>query len=605
MRRLTLTLRDAWRVILDAWSGVRAHLPTLALYEIVIAVAVAAVLLPALTWVSHALVRSSGRPAVSNFDLVAFGLTPGGLALLSTLALAYVGGRVLHEALVVTTIVGHVPSWRDAVARVSGRLPSLLVMVAMMLVIIIAACLPLLGLALLTVGTMLGDHDINYYLAERPPAFQRLTLVVGAIALVGVAVLWVVSVLMSFASSLVIFERERPWRAIRRSVRSAWHTRERTISAHLALTLLIVAATSGIGLLMWLIQETTLALADGTLAGVLFGVALLLTLQTFVAVALSFATFSMRSALIARLYQRVFSITDVPALKTRPLAPRRWMVAGALVLVLAGTVATSWLIVRGMSLNDTTIITAHRGASMVAPENTLGAIEAAIADGADMIEIDVQETSDAEIVVLHDKDLMRVAGDPRRVWEMTADEIRQVDIGSWFDPTFADQRVPTLREVIGVVRGRAMLLIELKYNGHDVDLARRVIDIVREEGIEDACMIMSLEMKGVEESRRLAPEIPVGAIVATSVGDPARLDVDFLGLSADNAESAHIARFTAAGLGTHVWTVNTEPEINRFYDLGVDGIITDDVALAVAIRNQRADMSLAERILLWFRTRMG
>ena len=596
-------LRETWRVIVDAWAGVRAHLGTLVFFEIVIAASAAVVILPTASWISQTLVRASGRPAVSNFDLVAFGLSPEGVALILLLALGYVGARVLHESLVVTTIVSDTPGWKDTIARIGKRVPRLLSMVAIMIATVGVACLPLVGIALLAADTMLGDHDINYYLAEKPPAFRKLTLVVGAIAIVGIATLWTLSVLLSFASSLVIFEDERPWGAIRRSVRTAWHARGRVITAHLTLTAGIAAGTLVIGLLMWLIQEGTLALAGMSITGVLIGVALLLTLQTVVAVTISFLTFSMRSAVIARLYQRIFSVADVPRTAGR-LPSRRWAVAGVLVLVTLGTVATSWLIVQGATLDDRTMITAHRGSSLRAPENTLIAIQAAIDDGADMVEIDVQETSDGRIVVLHDKDLMRVAGDPRRVWEMTADQIRQVDIGSWFDPAFADQRVPTLREVIEIVRGRALLLIELKYNGHDVDLARRVIDIVRDQGIEDACMIMSLDMKGVEETRRLAPAIPVGAIVATSVGDPARLDVDFLALSAGKTDGARVSRYTGAGLGVQVWTVNTTPEINRFYDLGVEGIITDDVALAVSIRDQRARMTLAERILLWFRNRM-
>ena len=597
-------LREAWRVIVDAWAGVRTHLGTLVFFEIVIAVIAASVIVPLATWVGQTLVRSSGRPAVSNFDLVAFGLTPGGMTLIVLLALGYVGTRVLHEALVVTTIVSHTPGWKDTIARISRCLPRLVTTVAMMLGVIAIVCLPLAGLALLAAATMLGEHDINYYLAERPPAFRRLALIVGAIVLAGIAMLWTLSVLLSFASSLVIFEDERPWPAIRRSVRTAWHARGRTITAHLTLTIILAMGTSVIGLFMWLIQEGTLTAAGASLAGVLVGVAMLLTLQALVAIALGFLTFSMRSAVIARLYQRIFSVAEVPIVDASPLASRRWAAGGVLALIAAGTVGVSWLIVSGARLSDSTLITAHRGSSMRAPENTLSAIQAAIDDGADVVEIDVQETSDGEVVVLHDKDLMRIAADPRRVWEMTAAQIRQVDIGSWFDPAFADERIPTLREVIGVVRGRARLLIELKYNGHDVALARRVIDIVREEGIEDACMIMSLDMKGVEETRRLAPGIPVGAIVATSVGDPARLDVDFLALSADKATSARVGRYTAAGRGVLVWTVNAAPEINRFYDLGVEGIITDDVALAVSIRDARAEMTLAERILLWFRHRM-
>src|SRR5262249_2835558 len=110
-------------------------------------------------------------------------------------------------------------------------------------------------------------------------------------------------------------------------------------------------------------------------------------------------------------------------------------------------------------------VTAQRGHARAAPENTLSAVRAAIASGADYAEVDVQQTADGVVVLLHDRDLKRVAGVSRRLDELSYDEVRRLDVGSWFSPAFAGERVPTLVEVIDLCRGRIRLNIELKFFG--------------------------------------------------------------------------------------------------------------------------------------------
>ena len=138
-------------------------------------------------------------------------------------------------------------------------------------------------------------------------------------------------------------------------------------------------------------------------------------------------------------------------------------------------------------------ITAHRGGAGVAPENTLAAIRQAIAAGADWIEIDVQESQDGVVVVVHDSDLARVGNNPVKIWAATADELRSVYIGSHFDPAFSDERVPTLEEVLQTCKGKAGVNIELKYYGHDQDLENRVIELVERFQMETEIVVMSLE----------------------------------------------------------------------------------------------------------------
>ena len=158
----------------------------------------------------------------------------------------------------------------------------------------------------------------------------------------------------------------------------------------------------------------------------------------------------------------------------------------------------------------------------------MAALEAAIEDGADLIEIDVQESADGRVVVLHDKDLLRVAGISRGIWTMQSDELALIDVGSWFAREFADQRIPTLEQALIATRGHARLLIELKYNGHDHALAERTLEVLRRTDTRDA-LIMSLDVQGLRQVRQLDPSLPVGWTVGASIGDLSRIDTEFPG----------------------------------------------------------------------------
>jgi glycerophosphoryl diester phosphodiesterase len=139
--------------------------------------------------------------------------------------------------------------------------------------------------------------------------------------------------------------------------------------------------------------------------------------------------------------------------------------ASAVVLIVC--VVGGYLAMRDLDWNDHAQIIAHRGGAGVAPENTLAAFKRGIADGADWLELDVQENADGVVVIEHDRDFMRVAGVNLEVWKATNADLA---VGSSFDPAFLDQRVPTLREVPELAKGRAGVFIELKYYGHDQNL---------------------------------------------------------------------------------------------------------------------------------------
>ena len=242
-------------------------------------------------------------------------------------------------------------------------------------------------------------------------------------------------------------------------------------------------------------------------------------------------------------------------------------------------------------------ITAHRGAAGSAPENTVASIRAALDQGADWVEIDVQETADGEVVVIHDSDFMKIAGNPLKVWDATLQDISELDIGSWFGPNFSGERIPTLREILGMVRDRATLTIELKYYGHDEQLEQRVVDLVEAAGMADQVAVISLKYPALEKIRALRPEWPTGLLTARALGDLTAVDTDFLAVNTAIATRAFIRRAHAAGKKVFVWTVNDAVAMSIMVGRGADGLITDYPAVAREVLEYRAGLGAVERLL--------
>jgi glycerophosphoryl diester phosphodiesterase len=240
----------------------------------------------------------------------------------------------------------------------------------------------------------------------------------------------------------------------------------------------------------------------------------------------------------------------------------------------------------------------------LAPENTLAAIRAAIESGADGAEIDVQLSADGVVAVFHDEDLMRLAGDPRRLAELTIGELQRFDVGSWFGPEFRGERIPTLDAILEEAGDRLTLNIELKMTriGSDpAPLVRGVLDALDRHGARGRCVISSLSSGALAEVRRQAPDIRIGFIIFEAVGDPTRLDLDFLSVREAIATDDLIARARRRGWPVHVWTVNDPDRLASLVDRGVSDVLTSDPAVMVARRAELSALGELDRLLLWYR----
>ena len=256
----------------------------------------------------------------------------------------------------------------------------------------------------------------------------------------------------------------------------------------------------------------------------------------------------------------------------------RRMLAGlaAAVVVSIGVGAAAMV---GVRLDDDTEMTAHRAGAAARPENSVAACEQAVRDGADWIEIDVQETSDGEVVVIHDRDLMKLGGSPLNVWESTAADLRAVDVGSSFDAKFSDVRLATLGEMLDAAKaGGIGVVIELKHYGHAQQLEERVAKIVEDHEMVDHIVIMSLDAASLKRMRELRPTWTIGRLTAVPVTDLTREQVEFLAVSTRMATPEFIRKAHARGKDVYVWTVNDAATMFEMTSRGADNLITDDPA---------------------------
>jgi glycerophosphoryl diester phosphodiesterase len=223
------------------------------------------------------------------------------------------------------------------------------------------------------------------------------------------------------------------------------------------------------------------------------------------------------------------------------------------------------------------MVIAHRGASGYAPENTLAAMKKAIEMNAEMSELDVQETADGEMIILHDASLKRTTGVDKNIWETKYEELKGLDAGGWFSDEYKGEPIPTFQEIVDLVKGKMKINIELKTNKHEKMLAERTLKIVEANGFLDQVVFTSFKFAEIDKIRELNKEAKVGYLfgrVPTDV-NVFTADVDLLSVNLKSVDAEFMKKAKANGKEVAVWTVNKPEDMKRMISLGVDAIITN------------------------------
>ncbi len=227
-------------------------------------------------------------------------------------------------------------------------------------------------------------------------------------------------------------------------------------------------------------------------------------------------------------------------------------------------------------------VTAHRGASVMYPENTMSAFYGALELGADWIELDVQQTKDKVLIILHDTNLKRTTGVSKNTWEVNYDEVKTLDAGSFFDKKFKGEKIPTLEEVIKFAKEKNIKLnIELKPTGYEKDFEKDVVNLIKKYHFEDSCVITSQVYNVLENVKKYGKDIKTVYVMSLAYGDILKLEAaDNFSIEESSVNKTMVKKVHNAGREIYVWTVNNKESISKMIDLNVDNIITDNISLA-------------------------
>jgi glycerophosphoryl diester phosphodiesterase len=235
--------------------------------------------------------------------------------------------------------------------------------------------------------------------------------------------------------------------------------------------------------------------------------------------------------------------------------------------------------------SDLPLIIAHRGFSAVAPENTLSAFRYAIRLKADMIELDVRLTKDETPVVIHDTKVDRTTNGTGKVKNFYLWSLRELDAGSWFDPKYKGEKIPTLEEVLTLANGKIPINVEIKSSAGRERITEKVLAKIYEHDFAENVLISSFDPRVLRKVRKLTDKIPTGFLYHYPIYFNPVKTLENLGAVA----LIHNFKFTNqklvkkihdAGLKIFVYTVNKPQDIEKMLSIGVDGIITNDIKLA-------------------------
>jgi glycerophosphoryl diester phosphodiesterase len=232
--------------------------------------------------------------------------------------------------------------------------------------------------------------------------------------------------------------------------------------------------------------------------------------------------------------------------------------------------------------NNELIIVAHRGSSGTAPENTLSAFREALSAGANMIEADIQVTSDSEIVVFHDKGLSRTTNGVGFTRNQNLSDIKSLDAGSWFDKKYSGERVPLLTEVLDLIQNKAYLNLEIKNvnNNHYLDNLKKILSILNDYNYLDKVLISSFYYDSINFIKKAYPEVATAAIkipkdnrLPSEIAREIRCDAFVCSISEINNDIAIDAIENNIYLG--VYSIDNKEDLMKALQLKIKAIVTN------------------------------
>ncbi len=224
------------------------------------------------------------------------------------------------------------------------------------------------------------------------------------------------------------------------------------------------------------------------------------------------------------------------------------------------------------------LVISHKGAGEYAPENTLKAIRKAIELKADYVEFDVHKTKDEKIVLIHDSDTYKTTGIHGIIKDMTLEEIKKINAGE-------GEKIPTLEEVISIAKNKINMQIEIKAEG----LVNHLVQLLNKENLIDSSIISSFSLNELIKLKKKEPKLKIGYLFPAELKDIQLIKKLILKSAKNHFYAIHpffgsvnkeVVEFSQKNnLTLNVWTVNDEKIMKELINWGVNGIITDEVAV--------------------------
>ena len=601
-------LPQTLRLVLQTYLGI---LPGLLLFEILYKALAALALRPALSWMTNTLLGLGGRGLVFNENILSIFTNLLGLlaaALLAALATAL--SYYEFSALFLSAhcrACGRPVSFRLALELGFTAMHGLKSPWSLFFAVYVLGLLPLadLGLSSSLLPTLRIPSFITGELAK--------TSLGGVLVALFYAAVLAVFLLLLFALPALILGREPFGPAARRSLTAArllgW--RGWALCGGFAALWWVLFRSPGlvpthfVGITGAGVHEFTANLLNGRILSSLPAFAL----SGLLRIALTLLLVSLLTVLYAQLDGPAqLDETRLPAISARvdwtQLAARRlwqrarrgasslWalvrkrpfyqkhkkLVWAALVFVALWIITDIFTVPPGL---HAPIAVGHRGSAQ-GVENTVEAVQGAIDAGADYAEIDVLLSKDNVPMVIHDADLSRLAGTRGGVYDFTAEELQKLTLSQ----NGFTGRISTLEEMLGFCDGKIRLVVELKTHGRESgDVAALVAETVERAGAGERCIFMSIDYAMAQRLRELRPQWVVGYCVYGNVGGLStgallELDVDFLTIEESVVNPRFVGQCLQAGLPVYVWTVDDPGKMETYLKTGVNGIVSDDPALA-------------------------
>lgn len=300
---------------------------------------------------------------------------------------------------------------------------------------------------------------------------------------------------------------------------------------------------------------------------------------------------------MAQLIMRLAVYTGpAPKVKSCPTQKHTNTIMIAMLVTVIIATVSSYVLANSI-YEPTTKIVAHRGYSQKALENTIPAMQKATKAGANLVELDIQQTKDGKFVVYHDESLKRLAKDKQKIYKTTAQDIT----GTAIQKKELKGEIPSFEAYLKAAKTtKSYLLVEIKVHGHEKEgYVKDIVALLKEYGVANDYIVQSLDKQAIEDVKKADPTIKTSYLVKDEEKDMYDITAEFLGVKEKYVDETLQKKAHDAHKGVMVWTVEGEKDLKKFIEHDVYAVITNEVAKAVTLRdNHNKTKGIIERLWL-------